>query len=183
MVALRSCQTLTMVMTQLEEIRGLYQAFAQAEVAYWLFGGWAVDFHAGRVTRAHSDVDIAVWRRDLKVARHLLADAGWRVLTNRPGDGYVTFERGGVQLDIALLERDRTGAIYTPTDDGRGEWPEDSFGTAIVSLLGVDAHIINAKALIADKSEFHGPDANAKDQADLRVLRSLNQRPGPAPGG
>jgi hypothetical protein len=139
---------MTMAMTQLDEIRGLDQAFAQAEVAYWLFGGWAVDFHAGRVTRAHSDVDIA-----------------------------------GVRLDIALLERDSTGAIYTPTDDGRGEWPDGSFGTAIVSLLGVDAHIIDAKSLIADKSESHGADADVKDEADLRVLRSLDERPGPGPRG
>jgi Aminoglycoside-2''-adenylyltransferase len=174
---------MTMAMTQLDEIRGLDQAFAQAEVAYWLFGGWAVDFHAGRVTRAHSDVDIAVWRRDLKVVRRLLADAGWRVLTDRPGDGYVTFERGGVRLDIALLERDSTGAIYTPTDDGRGEWPEGSFGTAIVSLLGVDAHIIDAKSLIADKSVSHGADADVKDEADLRVLRSLDESSGRGPGG
>jgi hypothetical protein len=166
-------------MTQLEEIRGLCQAFAEAEVAYWLFGGWAVDFHAGRVTRAHSDVDIAVWRRDLTVVRSLLAGAGWGVLTDRPGDGYVTFERKRVRLDIAFLERDSTGAIYTPTDDGRGEWPEGSFGTAIVSLLGVDAHIVDAKSLIADKAESHGADADAKDEADLRVLRSLYERPEP----
>ena len=29
---------------------------------YWLFGGWAVDFHVGRITREHADVDLAVWR-------------------------------------------------------------------------------------------------------------------------
>ncbi len=29
------------------------------QIAYWLFGGWGVDFHAGRITRLHDDVDLA----------------------------------------------------------------------------------------------------------------------------
>ena len=37
----------------------------RAGIAYWLFGGWAVDFHAGRITRLHDDVDIAVWLEDV----------------------------------------------------------------------------------------------------------------------
>jgi hypothetical protein len=32
---------------------------AEHDIAYWLFGGWAVDFHAGQVTREHGDIDIA----------------------------------------------------------------------------------------------------------------------------
>src|SRR5919107_952320 len=37
-----------------------------AGIDYWLFGGWAVDFYAGSVTRTHDDVDIAIWLRDLQ---------------------------------------------------------------------------------------------------------------------
>jgi hypothetical protein len=40
----------------------LGEVWEQFEVLsrYWLFGGWAVDFHAGRVTRDHADIDLAV---------------------------------------------------------------------------------------------------------------------------
>ena len=31
---------------------------------HWLFGGWAVDFRVGAVTRSHDDVDLAVWADD-----------------------------------------------------------------------------------------------------------------------
>ena len=46
---------------QLAALAELHHMLQSHGVAYWLFGGWAVDFHAGRVTRAHGDLDIAVW--------------------------------------------------------------------------------------------------------------------------
>jgi hypothetical protein len=49
---------------QLAAIGSLNELLTRADMEYWLFGGWAVDFHAGRITRAHDDVDIAVWARD-----------------------------------------------------------------------------------------------------------------------
>jgi hypothetical protein len=36
---------------QLETIGWLHALFTEHGVDYWLFGGWAVDFHVGRVTR------------------------------------------------------------------------------------------------------------------------------------
>ena len=52
---------------------------ARAEgVDYWVFGGWAVDLYAGRMTRPHADIDIAVWMDDLHRVDGLLVQAGWR---------------------------------------------------------------------------------------------------------
>ncbi len=49
---------------QLAALARLHDLFEQAGIDHWLFGGWAVDFHLGAVTRAHDDLDIAVWLRD-----------------------------------------------------------------------------------------------------------------------
>jgi hypothetical protein len=165
-----------MVDTQLEAIRQLHRAFDDARVPYWLFGGWAVDFHVGRRTRPHADVDVAVWLHDLERVRGLLQNGGWRASTDRPGDGYVTFERDGVQLDIAFLAEDDDGTIYTPSDRGRGDWPSESFGADVATMDGVEAHVVRRAALIADKSEPHGPEAAAKDEADVDVLISHGDR-------
>ena len=45
---------------------------------YWLFGGWAVDFWVGGVTREHDDIDIAAWRDDYDAIGAALVGAGWQ---------------------------------------------------------------------------------------------------------
>ena len=44
---------------QLSDIAEFARLFEDAALDYWLFGGWAVDFHVGEVTRAHGDIDRA----------------------------------------------------------------------------------------------------------------------------
>jgi hypothetical protein len=42
---------------------------------WWIAGGWAIDLHIGRQSRAHADIDVLILRDDhLAVQRHL---AGW----------------------------------------------------------------------------------------------------------
>jgi hypothetical protein len=48
------------------------------KIDHSLIGGWAVDFHAGRITRNHADLDFAVWRDDMLRMRALLECNGWR---------------------------------------------------------------------------------------------------------
>jgi Aminoglycoside-2''-adenylyltransferase len=74
--------------TQLQTIGWLQTLFAVQGIEYWLFGGWAVDFHVGRVTRDHTDVDAAVWQADVARIRVLLEAQGW-IHAPEPGeDGY-----------------------------------------------------------------------------------------------
>jgi hypothetical protein len=60
---------------QLQTFGWLHTFLAELDIEYWLFGGWTVDFHAGRVTRDHEDVDLAVWQSDLDHIRALLKGA------------------------------------------------------------------------------------------------------------
>ena len=46
---------------QLGALSHLSELLGQHGIEYWLFGGWAVDFHAGKVTRPHDDLDVTVW--------------------------------------------------------------------------------------------------------------------------
>lgn len=156
---------------QLAALAELDLWLASQDVDYWLFGGWAVDFHAGRITRAHGDIDIAVWSDDSKRLARLLRQRAW---VHRPGvgeDGYTCYERDGLQLEIAFLARDEEGNIYTPLRDGRGEWPADSFGDEVAQLLGVRVRVVGRESLIADKSIIRSDAViAAKDRADLASL-------------
>lgn len=150
------------------EVDGLLSAHG---IGYWLFGGWAVDFHAGRVTRAHADIDIAIWWDDRARAATLLLDHSWMHPPEATEDGYTYYERNGIRLEIAFLERDDHGFVYTPLRNGRGEWPADSFGDEIVQLRGVGARVVRRQSLIADKSVVRSDATTAaKDLADVASL-------------
>ena len=43
---------------QLAALARVVDSFERSGIDYSLFGGWAVDFHAGRVTRDHDDIDV-----------------------------------------------------------------------------------------------------------------------------
>jgi hypothetical protein len=47
---------------QLAALARIHHLFERNAIEYWLFGGWAVDFYAGSVTRPHDDLELAVWR-------------------------------------------------------------------------------------------------------------------------
>src|SRR5439155_10690390 len=92
-------------------------------IEYWLFGGWAVDLHAGSVTRVHDDVEIAVWLEDHERIAALLVADGWKHAPEEDEEGYTGYERGTVRLEVAFLARDENGQVYTPLREGRATWP------------------------------------------------------------
>ena len=57
---------------QLQALSSIDRLLERAGITYWLFGGWAVDFYAGLITRTHGDIDIAVWLEDLPAIRQVL---------------------------------------------------------------------------------------------------------------
>ncbi|HEX3461612.1 MAG TPA: hypothetical protein VHT49_11955 [Acidimicrobiales bacterium] len=160
---------------QLGAISKLQDLFERQDLDYWLFGGWAVDFHAGRVTREHADIDIAVWVADLDRAKLVLDQAGWILTLDAPRDGYAVFDNGSMHLDLTYLARDdATGVVYTPLLQGRGDWPEGAFDEDVKELDGVLAHVVSLPSLIADKSEIRDePSTASKDRADVAVLVRL----------
>jgi hypothetical protein len=156
---------------QLAALARLDGVLAKHKIPYWLFGGWAVDFHAGSVTRAHDDLDIAVWSKDHERIAELLATDGWQHTPEEGEDGYTAYTRGTVRLEVAFLARDQAGTIYTPLRDGRAPWPEGAFEGEVAELAGVRARVITLAALKAEKSQDRDdPVVAAKDRADIATL-------------
>ena len=159
---------------QLEALGEVSRRFEDEDVQYWLFGGWAVDFHAGAVTRPHDDLDIAIWLRDLSRAAGMLREDGWAPEPVDTQDGSTVFSRGDVRLEIAFLERD-DGEPYTPlAQGGRAGWATGAFGDDVRTLAGVSARVIGLSALHEEKSGPRAdPAAAAKDRLDRAVLEGL----------
>jgi hypothetical protein len=160
---------------QLDALDEVGRRFDVEGVQYWLFGGWAVDFHAGAVTRPHDDLDIAIWLRDLTTAARLLSQDGWAHEPADAQDGSTLFTRRGVRLELAFLQRDADGDPYTPlSGGGRAGWAAGAFGEEARTLAGVSARVIGLTALHEEKS---GPRADAaaaaKDRRDRATLEGL----------
>jgi aminoglycoside-2''-adenylyltransferase len=149
---------------------------AAASQEYWLFGGWAVDFHAGRITRPHGDVDVAVWLADVPRIAAVLGDAGWRHAPDPEEDGGTGYERGGVRLELTYLVRRADGSVVTPLRDFEATWPDGAFGAETRELEGIRARLVSLDALASGKSSARDdPDDAAKDRADFDVLSGLGR--------
>jgi hypothetical protein len=161
---------------QLSGLAELQDLFASARIEHWLFGGWAVDFYVGSITRAHDDIDVAVWLDDLPRIGELLAADGWSHAPEADEDGGTGYERAGVRLELTFLVSDANGDTFIPLRDRRIPWPRDSFGEDVRELLGVQARLISRPSLLRGKStERDDPDDALKDRADFRALSSMRQ--------
>ena len=109
---------------QLAAVRSIHELFEEQGIEYWMFGGWAVDFHAGSVTRVHDDLDIAVWLEDRDQIAALLRANGWSHAPEPHEDGYTGYERDAVRLELAFLARSEGGSVHTPLRVGRATWPD-----------------------------------------------------------
>src|ERR1700687_3803190 len=57
--------------------------FAALQVPWWIAGGWALDLYLGTRSRAHADLDIGVFRRDITTV--LAALSSWEIGAAKDG--------------------------------------------------------------------------------------------------
>jgi hypothetical protein len=162
---------------QLSALARLSELFDEARIANWLFGGWAVDFYAGAVTRAHDDLDMAVWLEDLPRIAKVLEGEGWRHAPLDDEDGGTGYERGTVRLELTFLVRDGDGRIFTPLRNGRAAWAEEALANDMRELRGARSRLVALAPLMRGKSTPRDdPEEAAKDRADFEELSRLEVR-------
>ncbi len=159
---------------QLAAITSLNHALDDRGIDYWLFGGWAVDFWVGSVTREHDDIDVAAWRSDHDPIKDALLAAGWR---HTPAANEIVgtrYELGGVQAEFTFVVHDANGRVLIPFDQPL-VWSTEPFGLDRRELLGVSCRTIPFALLKAGKKEFaaEGRPQAAKDRADFDALTKL----------
>jgi hypothetical protein len=156
---------------QLSALARVSKLLEEADIAYWLFGGWAVDFYVGSVTRAHDDLDLAVWLVDVPRITELLQGDGWRHAPSEGEDGGTGYEREAVRLELTHLVRDDEGRIVIPLRTGPVAWSEDALTHDVGELRGVRSHLVSLASLVRSKSSPRDdPEEAAKDRADFRRL-------------
>jgi hypothetical protein len=145
----------------------------RADVDHWLGGGWAIDFHAGRVSRAHSDVDFVVPLRQRDLLSRVLTGVGFAPRTSDDPDAVQTFVRGGVSVEVTFIVEGPDGTVITP---GYEDWPwlAGAFDLCEVEFGGIRIHAVAPAALLDTKVgwvDHVGEEPRPHDLADIEVLR------------
>jgi Aminoglycoside-2''-adenylyltransferase len=159
---------------QLSSIAAIGELLGNAGYDYWLFGGWAVDFHLGCVTRPHGDVDLAVWSRDAEAIGGLLVGQGWEHAPDADEDGGTGYQRDGIRVELTFIVAGDDGEVLIAFSRGTATWSHRRFGAEVRTLGGVTARVIPLDVLREGKSRPRADPGQAeRDRADYDALLSL----------
>jgi hypothetical protein len=162
---------------QLKLIAEVTSLLTAATIPHWLFGGWAVDFLVGEVTRPHSDIEFAVWRSDFPAVRRLLRRQGYADQGVEFTQEAANLRKNGQLLRLIFIERNERGEVVTPGPWSDWPWPDGSFGGARGRLGDIELPVVSPQGQLDTKDNYHrhpaGRPLRPKDRADLEHLRRL----------
>jgi hypothetical protein len=159
---------------QLAAFAQTHELFTRSGIDYWLFGGWAVDFHVGSITRVHDDIDVAVWLDEQDRIARLLEAEGWHHAPEPDEDGGTGYEQDGVRLELTFLVPGDGGEVYIPLRAGRVLWSDEPVSNDLLELLGTPARVLGLAELKRGKAHSRDdPVEAAKDRADFAILSQL----------
>jgi hypothetical protein len=164
-------------LAQLGIIREISEALTRSEVDHWLFGGWAVDFAVGDMTRQHRDVDFIVWEVDLSRIAGLLRFLGYRARSSKHPKHQFSWEKSGTEVQINLITKTTDGSIISPGTFSDWPWLEGSFGNHRGCIGDLTIPIVSPAGQLESKKNFPnhlaGQPLRVKDFHDIEQLRRL----------
>jgi len=108
------------VADELKPLLDAATALGRLRAPWWVAGGWAIDLHLGRVTRAHHDVDVAMLRADQSLLHDALDGFALQKIIPHP-DGLLDGGSGepwkrGERLELPVHQVDvmRAGGKMSP---------------------------------------------------------------------
>lgn len=159
---------------QLAMIGELTSRLVAAQIPHWLFGGWAVDFLVGEITRPHSDVDLMIWRRDAPAFRQLLLEQGYTEHPSPSGPELdARFSGQGQIVEIMFLHEPEAGGAWW------GDWrlPPDALDGGDGRVGVVLCPVVSPMLLLDCKEtcarEESEPADREKHAGDVERLRRL----------
>jgi lincosamide nucleotidyltransferase A/C/D/E len=153
----------------------------RAGVSVWIDGGWGVDALVGAQTREHEDLDLALNRDDLEVARGALEALGYEHDgASQPGlpARFVLRDEAGRQVDLHPLRFNRHGDGWqqlSETGNAWGHYPVADL-TAKGTIDGREVRCLTPQLQL----RFHlGYEWSERDEHDVRLLAERFDLPQP----
>jgi hypothetical protein len=159
---------------QLRLIEEIGDILATMQVRWWLFGGWAVDFHLGSVSREHGDIEFYIWSVDAdRVSRAFLGARFTPQEISYP-DEAIEFTKDG-QLICAVLLADTAEGIVIPGRWTDWPWPGDAFDGPPGRIGGLAVPVVTVEALL-DRSltyQRHAPGTPPLRERDVLAIEQM----------
>ncbi|MEU4216898.1 nucleotidyltransferase domain-containing protein [Actinoplanes sp. NPDC026623] len=162
--------------TTADEVHVVLDALTQAGCPAWISGGWGVDALAGRQTRAHRDLDLAIAAEREPAALEALGRLGYVIETDWRPVRVEVVAGGRGRVDLHPLVFDPAGDGHQAgLDGGSFRWPRDCFTSGLIGGRRVGCISVGQQLL------FHsGYEPRDVDRADLALLHSLTSAAAPA---
>jgi lincosamide nucleotidyltransferase A/C/D/E len=145
-----------------QDVVAIYQLLAARGIKVWVDGGFCVDALVGRATREHSDLDIAVERRDADALCAVLANDGFAPLPREDSSPWsFVLSDGRRTIDVHVFAYDESGKnVYGI------EYPFGSL-TGTGELDGIEVACVAPQWMFRFKTAYA---PSAKDIADVTAL-------------
>ena len=151
-----------MIMTS-DKVLDLYNRLKENGMTVWIDGGWCVDALLGKQTREHSDLDIAVHRKDNAKLRQLLERDGYNEEDRDDSSEFMYYMKNeaGDGVDVHVFEYDENGKNTYGV-----EYPFGSLtGTGIIN--GQEVNCTAPNYMLQFKTWY---EPKEKDIHDVQVL-------------
>ena len=158
---------------QLRLIAEIRDALDVAGVPWWLFGGWAVDFHLGRVSRKHGDIEFYIWSVDAERVSRTFLDAGFVPQAIPFPDEAIEFRKDG-HLICAVLLMDTAQGFVIPGRWTHWPWLRDAFNGPPGAIDGLEAPVVAVEALL-DRSLNYEKQAPGRPPLRERDVTAIEQ--------
>ena len=157
--------------TTKEDLMTIVSLLENANIKYWIDGGWGVDILAGKQTRNHRDIDVDFDAQHTEELLKILLKYGYEVDTDwKPVRIELYSEKYGY-LDIHpfILNEDGTSK-QADLEGGFYEFEKDFFCNAIF-----EGKTIPCISLKGQKIFHSGYELRDKDKQDIAILESLSK--------
>lgn len=154
-----------------KDVVDIYEKLENLGIKIWIDGGWAVDALLGEVTREHSDLDLAVERKNLTKLREYLEAQGYREI-ERAEDKKWDFVLGDDfrhEIDVHAFSFDENGDVVEEKDDWAGFEKDSLTGAGIID--GKSVRCVSLKYILKTH-DVAMRELKESDKKDMEALKN-----------
>lgn len=155
--------------TTTEDLMKVISLLEEANIKYWIDGGWGIDILFGKQTRKHRDIDVDFDAKYTEKLLIILKNNGFKVKTDWTPVRIELYSNEWGYLDIHpfILNNDGTSK-QADLEGGFYEFESDYFGSAIFNDKSIPCISLKGQKI------FHtGYELREVDRHDLEILESL----------